>query len=428
MRARVLVKIDQFAGTSKLRHPRAVCCCGDGSIVIADYLGNNIVKVDNSGELTTIAGSKFVSPHLDAFETGGWSNAFPCSTATPGFLAVQHILSLARCPTGIAVGKDGASFVVVDQGNRRLRGVDAQGNVTTLAGNGDRGIKDSVLGKGAKFDWPRIVAMRPNGSCVVTEAGRGAVRQMAASGAVTTLGYADGVGAAARFNYPVGIACLSRQPHNVVVADYSNHRIRLVSAGKGRAIVAGGNGGGEGAVVSTLAGSVQGFDDADNKIVVGDYDASDARTRLRIIDLETEHVTTLKVQNPDGSEWGRNIDTDDIAVDGRGNIVCAGPDGIHIIENTGKSTQRLCTCTWLGPGFAAWTNTFWTPTRTCWTSLCSNTARKVVHTMVAIIIRSHQLPEEQGEGSAGLRALPVMPTEMWLYILRLVRPWELGSA
>ena len=82
----------------------------------------------------------------------------------------------------------------------------------------------------------------------------------------------------------------------------------------------------------------------------------------------------------------------------------------------------------LGPGFAAWTNTFWTPTRTCWTSLCSNAARKVVHTMVAIIIRSHQLPEEQGEGSAGLRALPVMPTEMWLYILRLVRPWELGSA
>lgn len=74
-------------------------------------------------------------------------------------------------------------------------------------------------------------------------------------------GYADGVGAAARFNYPVGIACLSRQPHNVVVADYSNHRIRLVSVGKGRAIVAGGNGGGEGAVVSTLAGSVQGFDD-----------------------------------------------------------------------------------------------------------------------------------------------------------------------
>ena len=105
--------------------------------------------------------------------------------------------------------------------------MDAQGNVTTLAGNGtsttvqlgntlpnppknggsvfthllfcffsfffgrregDRGIKDSVVGKGAKFDWPRIVAMRPNGSCVVTEAGRGAVRQMAASGAVTTLG------------------------------------------------------------------------------------------------------------------------------------------------------------------------------------------------------------------------------------------------
>lgn len=28
-------------------------------------------------------------------------------------------------------------------------------------------------------------------------------------------------------------------------------------------------------------------------------------------------VHRLKVQNPDGSEWGRNIDTDDIAVDGK---------------------------------------------------------------------------------------------------------------
>lgn len=122
----------------------------------------------------------------------------------------------------------------------------------------------------------------------------------------------------------------------------------------------------------------------------------------RAMDKLIARVHRLNVQNPDGSEWGRNIDTDDIAVDGkhqphehfrrretwgvlymfcswgvllsmhtsysryfcivantdwiggcvhgvhfagRGNIVCAGPDGIHIIEHTGKSTQRLCTCT-----------------------------------------------------------------------------------
>ena len=52
------------------------------------------------------------------------------------------------------------------------RHVDANGNVTTHAGSGRRGIKDDVDGKRAEFDWPRTVAMRPDGSCVVTEAGK----------------------------------------------------------------------------------------------------------------------------------------------------------------------------------------------------------------------------------------------------------------
>ena len=47
--ARVLVPIDQFGTAGQLRHPRAVCCRADGTILIADYLGNNIVQLNERG-------------------------------------------------------------------------------------------------------------------------------------------------------------------------------------------------------------------------------------------------------------------------------------------------------------------------------------------------------------------------------------------
>lgn len=51
---------------------------------------------DGTGAYARFNGSCIVLNRC-ADHTFSWSNAFPCSTATPGSLAVQHILSLARC-------------------------------------------------------------------------------------------------------------------------------------------------------------------------------------------------------------------------------------------------------------------------------------------------------------------------------------------
>ena len=149
-------------------------------------------------------------------------------------------------PSLVAVLSNG-SFVVTDSSNNCVRLVSPTGTVSTLAGNNTIGNTDGT-GSAARFSYPCGVAILLNGSIVVVDADNANVRLVSLSGVVTTLaggsaaGYADGPGATAMFQSPVGAVVLSNG--SVVIVDQGNNRIRLVS-------VAG--------AVTTLAGSTQGF-------------------------------------------------------------------------------------------------------------------------------------------------------------------------
>lgn len=75
--------------------------------------------------------------------------------------------------------------------------------------------------------------MGPTGLLLVADGGNHAIRAVAADGAVSTLagsggaGYADGLGMAASFNGPEGLACCGADGR-VFVADALNNRIRAV--------------------------------------------------------------------------------------------------------------------------------------------------------------------------------------------------------
>jgi streptogramin lyase len=154
-----------------------------------------------------------------------------------------------RNPHGIAVAPSGVLYVS-DLGNNRIRQLDPRtGAVTTLAGN-DRGFADGV-GAAAQFDNPHDIAVAPSGMVYVADKWNHRIRQLnPATGAVTTLagsvrGFADGVGAAAQFNGPEGIAVA---PSGIVYfTDTLNHRIRQLNPATG--------------AVTTLAGFAQGSAD-----------------------------------------------------------------------------------------------------------------------------------------------------------------------
>jgi len=134
-------------------------------------------------------------------------------------------------PYGVAIGPRGAIYVADGGEANRIRVVQPDGAVSTLAG-GKEGFVDG-LGAAAAFNTPSAIALDHLGNLYVADTGNHAIRRIAPSGAVTTLagngspGYVDGIGRAAQFNGPVGIAV--DDAGIVYVADTYNDRIRRIA-------------------------------------------------------------------------------------------------------------------------------------------------------------------------------------------------------
>lgn len=147
-------------------------------------------------------------------------------------------------PYGIA--SDGTNLYVADTLNGLIRQIEiATGTVTTLAGGGT-GAKTDGIGTSATFHSPKGIACDgPN--LYVADTNNYAIRKIViASREVSTLaggigGNADGTGAAARFNWPTGVAVSGG---TLFVADYFNNSVRQLDIATG--------------VVTTFAGSTTG--------------------------------------------------------------------------------------------------------------------------------------------------------------------------
>jgi sugar lactone lactonase YvrE len=134
-------------------------------------------------------------------------------------------------PFGIAVAADGTIYVSDAGESNRIRKITPEGVVTTLAG-GSEGFADGI-GPAASFNTPSGIALDANGNLYVADTANNRIRKVTPEGQVSTVagdgtaGYLDGPAAQARFNGPMGVAVDPKG--NIFVADAYNDRIRIIS-------------------------------------------------------------------------------------------------------------------------------------------------------------------------------------------------------
>ncbi len=201
---------DGNSTSSRFRSPDGVAVDALGNVYVADTGNHSIRKISPSGDVSTIA--------------GGTSNSSSGD--------IDGIASVARfnSPTALVVDTNG-NIYVADSDNHKIRKIDTNGNVSTVAGNGDSGDVDEI-GTAARFDSPRGITIDQFNNLYVADMNNNKIKKITPDGNVISfigngiIGDTDGNVNEAQLNAPRGVAI--DNDGNLLIADQTNHKIRKV--------------------------------------------------------------------------------------------------------------------------------------------------------------------------------------------------------
>lgn len=199
------------AATNASLSPGGVEVDASGNLFIADTGNNRICKVNTNGIIATIAG-------------GGSHNPGDGGAATNATL---------NTPYDLAVDAAGSLFIA-DSYNYRIRQVDTNGIITTVAGKNNFGFSgDGGPATNATFSIVPRVAVDAMGNIFVVDQINNRIRKVATNGIVTTVAGGGvnnpgdgGAATNATLAWPDGIAFDALG--NMFIGDNQNHRVRKV--------------------------------------------------------------------------------------------------------------------------------------------------------------------------------------------------------
>ncbi len=213
-----------------LNRPTDIAFDASGNMYIADKNNHRIRKVDTNGIITTVAGN-----------------------GQSGFGGDGGDATLAKLnqPAGIGFDASGNMYIA-DKDNHRIRKVDTNGNITTIAGTGEQGNSgDGGAWASAKLNYPVRIDVGPDGNIYFSDRDNHVIRVLWSDGNIYTsvgtngsAGFSGdgGVTTSAKLNTPIDGEWGSTG--NTYVADSQNHRIRKISTATNSA-----------GIISTFAGN-----------------------------------------------------------------------------------------------------------------------------------------------------------------------------
>jgi RHS repeat-associated protein len=201
------------ATAAQVNNPVMIAVAPDGSLYFTDFFNHRVRRIKPDGSITTVAG-----------------------TGTPGYSGDGGPATAAQLkePYGVALAPDG-SLYITDQENFRVRRIWTDGIITTAAGTGVSGFSgDGGPATAAQIGSTDGIAVAPDGSVYFADDSNHRIRRIDPEGILTTVagtgtgGFSGDGGPAtsAQLNIPFGIGV--RRDGVVFIGDSSNHRYRQV--------------------------------------------------------------------------------------------------------------------------------------------------------------------------------------------------------
>lgn len=215
---RLVAGVPDTAGTavgptaleSQLAEPRDIAVGSDRSVFVASSAGRAVHR----------------------FEAGGAMSVVADMTSCDGSECLER-------PVALALDGTGGLYIADITGHEVFRLTLATGALKRIAGTGDSGIApDGVLASGAPLSSPSGLAVGPSGLLYIAEAGARRVRRIEADGSLRTVAGSGVSGSTgdggpaidAALGAPVGLAIVGA---DLYIADRAEHRVRRVDLEEG---------------------------------------------------------------------------------------------------------------------------------------------------------------------------------------------------
>nr|MCS3816572.1 RHS repeat-associated protein [Mucilaginibacter sp. X4EP1] len=257
-------EVNGSAGTARFDLPMGISFDGSGNLYVADFYGNVIRMVSPTGTASTYAGNgtagyvdgpmasaEFNHPMGTAVDAAG--NVYVsdnynsvirkitpagvvstfAGSGTPGDDDGVGTAAQFNNPQGLTIDASG-NLYVADKNNNVIRKITPAGVVSTYAADSYEALVNGDSPT-ASFFYPVAAAVDAIGNMYVSDQYYSVIRKITPGGVVSTLagsgtvGSTDGIGTAASFNSPNGLAVDATG--NVYVADASNNKIRKIITG-----------------------------------------------------------------------------------------------------------------------------------------------------------------------------------------------------
>ena len=185
----------------------------DGNVFLADRDNDVILRLARGGIITVVAGNRL---------RGYGGDGGPAARAA------------LRLPVGVVLDRQG-NLYIADDNNHRIRRVDRQGIITTVAGNGVPAFAgDGGPATAASLNSPRFLALDQAGNLYISDSNNHRVRKVTPAGIISTFagngrrGFSGDGGQArdASLDSPAGLAV---DAVSLYIVDRSNARLRKVT-------------------------------------------------------------------------------------------------------------------------------------------------------------------------------------------------------